>query len=84
MPTTTMTSRAFNRDTGGAKKAAENGPVIITDRGEPAHVLMTYEQYRKLMGGPSLAEALAQKEPGDFEFDPPRMGEGIFRPVDFD
>jgi len=28
-----MSSREFNQDTSGAKKAAENGPVHITDRG---------------------------------------------------
>jgi hypothetical protein len=34
---TTLSSREFNQDTGRAKKAAENGPVFITDRGRPAH-----------------------------------------------
>ncbi len=27
-----MTSREFNQDTGRAKKAAEHGPVFVTDR----------------------------------------------------
>ncbi len=82
---TTISSREFNQDAGGAKKAAENGPVIITDRGRPAHVLLSYQEYEKLLGkGRSLLEALAQKEEGDFEFDPPRMGDDIFRKVDFD
>jgi hypothetical protein len=35
-------SGPFNQDTSGAKKAAERGPVYITDRGRPAHVLLTY------------------------------------------
>lgn len=43
-----FTSRDFNQDTGGAKKAAERGPVFITDRGRPSHVLLTYEAYRRL------------------------------------
>jgi prevent-host-death family protein len=84
---TTISSREFNQDAGGAKKAAEKGPVIITDRGRPAHVLLSFEDYQRLTGkGPTLAEALAQKEPDvedDFEFDPPRMG-AVSRPVDFD
>jgi len=81
--TTTISSREFNQDAGGAKKAAEKGPVIITDRGRPAHVLLSFEDYQKLLGaGPSLLEALAQKEDGDFDFDPPRMGDDISRPVD--
>ncbi len=85
MSITTISSREFNQDAGGAKKAAEKGPVIITDRGRPAHVLLSFEDYQKLLGKcPSLAEALAQKEEGDFDFEPPRMGDDIFRPVDFD
>jgi prevent-host-death family protein len=82
---TTISSRNFNRDAGGAKRAAEKGPVIITDRGRPSHVLLSFEDYRKLAGrGPSLLDVLAQKEEGDFDFDPPRMGDDIFRRVDFD
>ena len=85
MTITTISSREFNQDAGGAKKAAEKGPVVITDRGRPAHVLLRFDDYQKQLGaGPSLLEALAQKEAGDFDFEPPRMGEDIFRPADFD
>ncbi len=45
MPITTLSSREFNQDTGRAKKASKNGPVFITDRGRPAHVLLTIEEY---------------------------------------
>lgn len=48
MTITTMSSREFNQDTSGAKKAANHGPVFITDRGKPAHVLLSIEQYQKL------------------------------------
>ena len=82
MPATTLTSREFNQDTSGAKKAALRGPVFITDRGRPAHVLLTIEEYRRLAGGNmSLAEALAQSGHADFEFEPPRVGGGIFKPA---
>lgn len=83
MSITTISSREFNQDAGGAKKAAKKGPVVITDRGRPAHVLLSFEDYQRLLGaGQSLFEALAQKEDGDFDFDPPRMGDDISRPVD--
>lgn len=36
---TTLSSREFNQDTSRAKKAALIGPVFITDRGKPAHVI---------------------------------------------
>lgn len=45
---TTFSSREFNQDTGRAKKAAADGPVFITDRGRPAHVLLSIEDYRKM------------------------------------
>jgi prevent-host-death family protein len=50
MAITTFSSREFNQDTGRAKTAARRGPVFITDRGQPAHVLLTYEDYRRLAG----------------------------------
>jgi prevent-host-death family protein len=82
---TTISSREFNQDAGGAKRAAEKGPVIITDRGRPSHVLLSFEDYRKLTGGgPSLLDVVAQDEDDDIDFDPPRMGDQIFKPVDFD
>lgn len=50
MTITTVSSREFNQDTGRAKHAARNGPVFITDRGRPAHVLLTFEDYQRLTG----------------------------------
>jgi prevent-host-death family protein len=81
MTVTTLSSREFNQDASGAKKAARKGPVIITDRGRPAHVLMTIEDYERLTGRSlSLAQALAQ--PTEFDFQPPRLDMGLSRPVD--
>jgi hypothetical protein len=51
MTITTMTSRESNQDTSRAKKAAARGPVFITDRGRPAHVLLNIEAYQRLAGG---------------------------------
>ncbi|HEX2593954.1 MAG TPA: type II toxin-antitoxin system Phd/YefM family antitoxin [Rhizomicrobium sp.] len=82
MGITTFSSREFNQDTGRAKKAASKGPVFITDRGEPAHVLLTIEQYRQLTGeSMSLREALEQKG-ADFEFDPPKLKGPLSRAAD--
>ncbi len=68
---TTFTSREFNQDIRRAKKAADAGPVFITDRGRPVHVLLSIQEYRLLAGsGRSIADALAMDE--DVEFDPPR------------
>jgi prevent-host-death family protein len=82
MPITTFTSREFNQDASRAKKATRSGPVFITDRGRPAHVLLSIDEYRRLTGeGQTLADALAQKDAPDFEFNPPRV-EKLFRPAD--
>ena len=64
MPTTTFSSREFNQDASGAKRAASNGPVIITDRGRPAHVLLTIEAYQKLtQKTASIAELMSRSNP---------------------
>jgi prevent-host-death family protein len=74
MPITTLTSREFNQDTGRAKKAAKKGPVFITDRGKPAHVLMRIEDYQRLAGGQrSIADALAMPGAEDIAFNPPKI-----------
>lgn len=87
MNITTISGREFNQDAGGARKAAEKGPVVITDCGRPAHVLLNFKDDQKLLGmGMSLAEALAQKSEdcdSGFEFDPPRMAD-VSRAVDLD
>jgi prevent-host-death family protein len=84
MPIKTISSREFNQDASGAKRAALTGPVFITDRGRPAHVLMTYEAYKALLGQErSLLEIVSQEEDDDIDFDPPRMGDDVSRPADF-
>jgi prevent-host-death family protein len=59
MTITTISSRQFNQDTGRAKKAARRGPVFITDRGKPAHVLLNIDEYRRLSGRRKIADLLA-------------------------
>jgi prevent-host-death family protein len=83
MPITTLTSREFNQDASRAKKAARSGPVFITDRGRPAHVLLTIDEYRKLTAGhANIIDLLALPGIADIDFEPPRI-EGVFsRPAD--
>jgi prevent-host-death family protein len=60
MMTTKLSSRQFNQDASQAKKAAQQGPVFITDRGKPAHVLLSIEDYQRLTGsGQRIADLLA-------------------------
>lgn len=70
----TSSSREFNQRINEAKKASETGPVFITRRGKPEHVLLTIKAYEQLVGrGPCLADLLA--EPSGLDFDPPRLGD---------
>jgi PHD/YefM family antitoxin component YafN of YafNO toxin-antitoxin module len=55
---TTLSSREFNQDTGRAKNAARSGPVFITDRGRPGHVLLTFDDYQRLTGHDSIIDLL--------------------------
>jgi prevent-host-death family protein len=74
MTITTLSSREFNQGASDAKRAANNGPVFITDRGRPAHVLLSFEDYQQLtQQRRNIADALAMPGNVDIEFDPPRV-----------
>ena len=63
-----LSSREFNRDVSHAKRAAQVEPVVITDRGQPTHVLMSIAEYRRLTGeGESILELLALPDDVGFE-----------------
>jgi len=83
MPTT-ISSREFNHDIGSAKRAAETGPVIVTDRGIPAFVLLRYEEYRRLTGhgASSILDLLDHPESADIDFEPQHLGQEVSRPAD--
>ncbi len=71
MSITTLSSREFNQDSSRAKKATVSGPVFITTRGKPAHVLLSIDEYQRLAGSyRKIADSLAM--PDEIIFDPPR------------
>lgn len=81
---TRISSREFNQDTSRAKKAAERGPVYITDRGRLAHVLLTFDAYERLLGEHRVLDLLA--EPAgveDIEFAIP-ISRDPAKPAEFD
>lgn len=81
---TQMSSREFNQDTSGAKKAAEQGPVYITDRGRPAHVLLTFDAYEELVGPQRALDLLAEPAGvAEVEFRVPKSTETA-RPAAFE
>jgi prevent-host-death family protein len=71
---TTFSSREFNQDTGRVKKASEAGPVFITDRGRPAHVLMTFTEYQRVTGKKkNILDLVGMKGAGEIDFEPAKI-----------
>ena len=86
MGMTTISSREFNQGASRAKKAALKGPVYITERGRPTHVLMTIDEFNRRQGTTprTLLATLSQTTTGDaIDFEPQKLGQ-ITRPVDLD
>lgn len=85
MPITTITSREFNQDVSKVKRAALKGPVFITDRGHPAHVLLAIQDYQKLTETKvSIIDLLAMPDAADVDFEPAKLNKNIYRPEDFE
>ena len=84
MPITTMSAREFNQDVSKAKKAANEGPVFVTDRGRPSHVLLTIEEYQRITGtNTNIVELLSMPSDDRLEFDVPRLDGPVAKAVDF-
>jgi prevent-host-death family protein len=82
MTITTLSSREFNQAASEAKRAANKGPVFITDRGRPAHVLMSMALYQQLTGNrQKIADLLAMPGIEDVELEIPRLRD-LARPAD--
>ncbi|MBB3290497.1 MULTISPECIES: type II toxin-antitoxin system Phd/YefM family antitoxin [Rhizobium] len=82
MTVTMLSGRELNQDLGRAKRAAQEGPVIITDRGRPAHVLLSFDEYKRLTGKMrTLGDMLAAPGGDDVDLPLPQRTE-YARPVD--
>ncbi|NCT68895.1 MAG: hypothetical protein GXC76_14815 [Rhodanobacteraceae bacterium] len=68
MTITTLSSGQFNQYAERARKAAEHGPVFITDHGRPTHALLSSEPYQQ-----RAISALDRRRAQDRG----RLGEGI-------
>lgn len=72
----TFSSRDFTRDVSAAKRATADGPVFITDRGQPAFALLKIDDYFRMSGQTEMS-LLGTMDGipggGSMEFDPPRL-----------
>lgn len=74
MSVTTITTQELNQNLGHAKQATQDGPVLITDCGKLAHVLLSAKDYQRLTGTrPNLVDALSMPGLSEIEFEPPRL-----------
>jgi prevent-host-death family protein len=79
-----VSRREFNQDAGRAKKAAKRGPVFITDRGRPTHVLLTIAEYRRITSTQeNILDLLAMPDAAEVKFEPPRLSGDLHRHTDF-
>ncbi len=82
MTITTVSSREFNQHASEVKKAARNGPVFITDRGRPAHVLLSIKDYQLLTGNSQkIADLLVMPGFEDNDLEIPQLRD-FPRPAD--
>jgi len=83
MTITTLTSGELNQGVTQAMEAAKSGRVFITDRGKPAYVLLSFEDYQRLTRQwRNIVDALAMPDVAGIEFEPPRLTIGVL-PADF-
>jgi PHD/YefM family antitoxin component YafN of YafNO toxin-antitoxin module len=84
MTITTVTSREFNQDVSKIKRASLHGPVFITDRGHPAHVLLAIHDYLQLTKTKeNIVDLISMPGAANIDFDPPKLNKKIYRPKEF-
>jgi PHD/YefM family antitoxin component YafN of YafNO toxin-antitoxin module len=75
MKITTLPSREFNQNPSVARKASIDGPVFITDGGEPVQVILDINEYRKLINTEkTVADIFSPtKEIAELDFEPEKI-----------
>ncbi|STX27914.1 Phd_YefM [Legionella beliardensis] len=80
-----VTSREFNQDVSKIRRDARNEPVFITDRGRAAHVLMSIQDYEKLISQKeTIVDLLAMAKIADIDFEPEKLSKKILYSEEFD
>ena len=77
MDNVTMTSSEFDEDSKAARHATRYRPLVVPDHGPPPHVLMTWEDYRRLSqeNRKTIAQAIALPGVENIAFNPPCFDE---------
>jgi prevent-host-death family protein len=70
---TEVSAREFNKDVSAAMRAAARAPVIITDRGQPSHVLLSFPDYRRLLADERSIVDWLSVDDDDVDLEPGRL-----------
>jgi len=62
-----VSARTFNQSPSRVKAMAKDGPVFVTDRGQPTIVVLTVDDYERLSGGGTVRDSLVMEHDVDFE-----------------
>ena len=66
------------------KKDSDTGPIFITDRGKPSHVLLSIDDYNRLVGEQeNIVSMLGMKEVADIDFEAPKSDAEFYKPEEF-
>jgi PHD/YefM family antitoxin component YafN of YafNO toxin-antitoxin module len=84
MAITTVTSREFNQNIRRLEQASLNGPVFITEKGQPAYVLLAIQDYEKLTKAKeSIVGLLTMPDTADSDFEPVKLNKDLYHPEGF-
>ena len=80
MKMTKVSSRDFNQDIGAAKRAAADGPVVVTNRGTPTHVLLSVGDYKRLTERtPNIVDLIQDAEAARVELELERRSDSSLK-----
>lgn len=84
MTNTTLSCKEFSQNFSSAAKAANDGPLFVTEQGETAFVLLNFTDYQRLIREHrNMAKLLSVPDvAASVDFDPPRSQETA-RAADF-
>ena len=72
--TAIFSSQEFNQNPGRIKKAAEDGPVIVTERGQRKLVILNWAEYEALSASaPNIVDLFYDPETADIDFEAVRF-----------
>ena len=77
----TVTAREFNRSPSSVKEMAKREPVVVTERGKPALVILSVAEYERLVGRTTTYDLFRMADDVEIDFEPVVSSEPV-RPAE--